>query len=312
MAIALAFGAGGGCSASAEGDPAMDQASSALSGDFHDTSGLITIRVKTCPFVSGELNAATCSVDTDFVLVGGGAEIVGNPNQTHTGSPGALLTASFPDANLTTWTAKSKDHVDVYTHQLRAYAIGLKLAGLTSAQLRGSMHFVGPINSGTSENPSAVAELPPGFQLIGGGARGNTQSGAGMLLTESWPDGIDWVARAKDHEVVDVGSVDAFAIGIANSIPGWNHQLVISPNSAFAIAPTGYAAPSIQTPTGSVLTAIGGLSEYDHNIGRLLTEMIPFTDSPSNSKQGAAVFSKDHDIVESGTTWAFILSATAN
>jgi len=96
----------------------------ALTSDFVDASGTVTVRIKQCtPTASQEINTTTCPVDSGFVLIGGGAEILGE------GSPGALLTASFPDFDLTTWTASSKDHHLAFAHRLSAYSVGLKLRG---------------------------------------------------------------------------------------------------------------------------------------------------------------------------------------
>jgi len=124
--------------------------------DFTDWSGQVHVRVYLGPWVYGQHNVTTVSVDTDYVLVGGGAEIYG------AGNPGALLTASNPDLNLTTWHASSKDHVNPYPHSLRAYAIGLRLDGVSSTDLRNYMVLVTQTST-PAHHPNAIAALPPGI-----------------------------------------------------------------------------------------------------------------------------------------------------
>ncbi len=101
----------------------------AITSDFTDASGTVTVRIKQCAPTPPQEITTTCPVDSGFVLIGGGAEILGE------GSPGALLTASFPDVGLTTWTASSKDQNLFFPHQLSAYSVGLKLAGVSPQTL---------------------------------------------------------------------------------------------------------------------------------------------------------------------------------
>jgi len=287
-----------GCDAASDlGEGEVDQA---ISGDFVDSSGAVTVRIKTCGWSASVSHpTATCSVDSDFVLIGGGAEVEGE------GWPGALLTASYPSADLSTWIASSKDHWKGYAHRLRAYAVGLKLTGVSSVTLRNYMAFVSS-QSGAAAHPSAVAELPPGFKLVGGGARAN-YSGQGIMLVASYPDSFQWVAEAKDHRRADSGTVDAYAIGItAGSIPGFG-SIDTSSISASTWVSTGYGTADLSTPTGWVLASVGGAAQYD-SWGRLLTDLIPFIDAPTNIKQGSKVRSKDHEVADSGFTTSYLIS----
>jgi len=269
------------------------------SEDFTDASGQVTVRIYTGPEVTGEINNTTVSVDTDFVLVGGGAEVEGM------GSPGALLTASYPDQNLTTWHASSKDHILTYSHKLRAYAIGLRLAGVSSTQLRSYMVLVTQ-NSGTGEHVSAVAALPPGYLLVGGGGRANWST-AGLLLTESYPNAFQWVASAKDHWITEYGSVDSFAIGITSgTIPGFG-SLSVNYNSAVTWANSGYGVADVTVPTGWVLSSVGGQAQYNGQ-GRMLCQLVPYVDPPTYSRPGGLAMSKDHYKYDSGYTTAFAVA----
>jgi hypothetical protein len=272
-----------------------------ISGDFVDSSGTVTVRIKECPPTGfGEHLTATCTVDSNFVLIGGGADVVGE------GNPGALLTASYPDSSLTTWIASSKDHGLVFYHQLRTYAIGLQLAGVSATTLRNYMYFTSGSSPFASERPSSTAQLPPGYKLLGGGAIAN-YTGPGLLLTSSRPDGFQWVAEAKDHKYGESGTVTTYAIGITSgTIPGFGSLDTLS-TSAPTWAPTGYGTASIATPSGWVLASVGANAQYN-GAGRLLTDMIPFVDAPSNSSMGAMIRSKDHILADSGYTTAYLIA----
>jgi len=304
------------CSGESSEDVSRHQ--DALSGDFTDASGKVTIRIKTCGWTSpAESNTATCTVDTDFILVGGGAEI------EFQNSPGALLTGSFPDSNLSTWTASSKAHVVSYPHKLRAYAVGLKLAGVSSTTLRSRgvladdgrtmlpYVWLTSEQSSTADHPSVTAELDSHYNLIGGGAQANGLASAGQLLTRSYPDSFQWVAESKDHVVKDVNWVKAFAIGITKgTIPGFG-SLDVAVNSAITFQTSGgqYGVAQLLAPTGSVASCVGGDSSYDRATGgRLLTDLIPFFDVPSNTRQGAFVTDKDHVVSDTGSTRAYVIS----
>jgi len=274
------------------------EADQALSADFVDGSGMVTVRIKQCPGVTvAEHNTTTCAVDNDFVLIGGGAEVVGEAD------PGALLTASFPDSSLTTWTASSKDHILAYAHRLNAYSVGLKLAGLSASTLRGSMVMV-TTRSAPAEHPSIAVTAPPGFNLIGGGARANWIS-EGQLLYASFPRSSQWVAASKDHVMAETGTVDAFAIGITTSaIPGFG-TLDVNTSQISTFVPGGYGTASLAAPAGWVLASVGANAQGTTE-GRLLTDLIPFVDAPADTAQGITVRSKDHRTHDSGSTFAYV------
>jgi len=272
----------------------------ALSSDFVDASGTVTVRIKQClGTVVQEINTTTCSVDSGFVLIGGGAEVVGE------GSPGALLTASFPDLGQTTWTASSKDQHLVFAHRLNAYSVGLKLAGVTPQTLISFMKVVS-VRSTPSEHPSTSISVPGGFNLVGGGARANWVT-EGQLLTRSIPSGSQWLAASKDHAVAEVGTVDAFVIGITSgTIPGFG-SIDVSVNQVSTSVPTGYGTANRLVPAGFVLASIGGDAQFN-GAGRMLTDLIPFGDAPADSAQGATVRSKDQEFQDSGTTTAYAVA----
>lgn len=275
------------------------QAAQALSADFVDGSGMVTVRIKTCPGTTvASHNTTTCAVDGDFVLIGGGAEVVGELD------PGALLTASYP-ADLTTWVASSKDQVLFYAHRLNAYSIGLRLAGVSSATLASLLRRV-PVSSSSAEHPSIASPAPAGFTLIGGGAQAHWIS-SGQLLTTSAPRGAQWAAASKDHILPEAGTVDAFAIAVPTSIPGFGSLDVMPLQVTTSVPLTGYGTANLGVPAGWVLASIGGSATYTSE-GRMLTDLIPFVDAPANLTPGATVRSKDHDKADSGSTTAYVLA----
>jgi vibriolysin len=276
--------------------PPEAEADQALTTDFVDGSGTVMVRITQCapsPLLAHV--TTTCSVDAGYVLIGGGAEIIGE------GSPGALLTASFPDPSLTTWTASSKDQHLAFAHRLSAYAVGLKLAGVSPSALRGSMVMVSS-RSSPAAHPAAAATVPAGYTLIGGGARANWVT-EGQLLVSSVPSDSQWIATSKDHLVAEVGTVDAFAIGVTG-IPGFGALDVIT-SQVITGVPTGYGAANLGVPAGWVLASIGGKASYASE-GRMLTDLVPFVDAPADNTAGATVRSKDHEKRDAGSTWAYV------
>lgn len=260
--------------------------------EFTDASGEVIVRVYTGPWVYGQQNNTEIGIDTDFVLVGGGAMISqwGNPNEL-LGQPGALLTKSYPNSNFTTWHAASKDHGTAYPHYLRAYAIGLRLSGVSSVQLRSYMIMVQQTSS-SGHHVTAVASVPPGYLLLGGGARANGTPQRGLLLTASYPYSFhEWIASAKDHHFSEIGTVDVFAIGIQQNIPGFG-ALNATQNYNSTSVTTGYGVASVQAPTGWVVSSVGGRAQYS-GPGRMLTDLFPYWE-PSVNRLGTKVISKDH------------------
>jgi vibriolysin len=275
-------------------------AEQALTADFVDASGAVTVRITQCPPTAAqEHNTTTCSVDSDFVLIGGGAEILGES------TPGALLTGSFPNLDKKTWTASSKDQRLASFHQLRAYAVGLKLAGVSALTLSNFVTVVS-LRSTRSGHPSTSIGVPGGFNLIGGGARANWST-EGQLLTRSIPSGSQWLAASKEHVVAESGTVDAFVIGITSgTIPGFG-SIDVTVNQASTGVPTGYGTANRAVPAGWVLASIGGEAQYA-SAGRMLTDLIPFVDAPTDAAQGATVRSKDHEVQDAGTTSVYVVA----
>ncbi|MBW7846321.1 MAG: hypothetical protein H3C45_11950 [Bacteroidia bacterium] len=126
------------------------------STSFTDFSGDIEIRVWEA---SGYGPGVTvyCSVDPDFVLVGGGAKTDG----------GGLLIGNNPlDANLTTWVARSKMHLYVAEHPLTCYAIGIKLKNISRNTLMKYVSLRTNISSVDNAYTSITVSVPGGKKLL--------------------------------------------------------------------------------------------------------------------------------------------------
>jgi hypothetical protein len=272
-------------------DPAQVQNAVVTSlGIWNDCSNTVHTQAWQCDWspVAAHPHAECQIPDASYVLVGGGAEIsdAGNP-----AAAGGLLTASYPSSDLTTWLADSKDHVFQSLHKLRAYAIGLKLDGVSAPSLSSQM-LLKADTSIPAQHPEVSTPVPIGFLMVGGGAKTN-YSGAGQLLTESYPlDATTWHARSKDHSFSDEGTVSSYAIAVPTCPAGFNGCLRVQRSSSSVTAAQGYV--SKQQTVGQAVSSVGGRSTYN-GAGRLLVNLAVM------SAGGVAASSKDHEWLDSGT-----------
>lgn len=142
-------------------------------------------------------------VPAGYKIIGGGAL----DSWSSTGGPGNLLTASYPQG-MNTWFAAGKDHEFSSPSTITGFALAI-------ADPHDEWEvFIASETAGPNAHPTAVATLPFGYVLTGGGAFVNW-SGAGNLLTASFPNGdMSWEARSKDHDISDPASITAYAIGL--------------------------------------------------------------------------------------------------
>jgi len=141
-------------------------------------------------------------VQDGYTMIGGGAQVQWS-------APGSLLTASYP-RNGTTWTCAAADHLQPSPATITAYAIGLKcnVGGLRVLQ------NIQRSSSSPENHPTAGVSPPTGYVLVGGGAVVN-YSGAGNLLTASYPrDERTWEARSTDHLQPDPATLDVYAVSL--------------------------------------------------------------------------------------------------
>lgn len=257
-----------------------------VAGPFTDWSGKVSVVLVSTDFGPGDLVQGSVTVPDDYVLVGGGA-------YNYQGEPGSFLTGSYPSSDLRTWYIESKGRPGVTPYYLACYAIGLKIEGLSSADLRNYIRLTSA-TSGVASQPSASASLTgSGYTLIGGGAKVNW-SGAGNFLTDSHPAGTDnaWYVASKDHITSSPASITAYAIGITKDIPNFG-TLDIGSDLATLVPQclsVNEGSIAVKIPQGWVLTCPGGAARY-RQYGRMIIGMYPtlnFSSSSANLKTGSS------------------------
>jgi hypothetical protein len=193
-------------------------------------------------------------VGPEFKILGGGAF-------DHWTGDGNLLTAAYPK-DVHTWRAAGKDHEISDPASITGFVLAIN-------DPHNEWEVI--IKSETSNpapHPQAVATLPEGFTLTGGGAFVDWR-GAGNLLTASFPTSdTSWEARSKDHDVPDPSKITAYAIGLrhrtgkiklAHSIVKFSGPVVPHPSARVCLSPefilTGGGALDDWSGNGNILTA---------------------------------------------------------
>ena len=261
-----------------------------------DASGKLTIAVFEgfSPTKASHQTDITVTVPADFVVIGGGGEGKESPL-------GNLLTASYPSPDLTAWRVSTKDHVMNDPALVRGWAIGLKVTGLSASELRAFL----TLQSATSPSanwPDVTASLPPGIVLAGGGIRVDW-TGEGNLAVASAPY-LDngWRVRSKDHYVFSPATATAYAIGIAQSIPGVG---TLSNLVTQTVSPPGnHPQAEAHLPLDFVLSGCGAFVDWTGE-GNLLWRIQP-------SYAGCFVASKDHLRGSSAVITAYALGLRVN
>jgi hypothetical protein len=246
--------------------------------EISDWSGKIHIKLftKRTYYPSGH-HELEVKVSDDYVLVGGGAQTIYNSD-----AAGSFITESRPNADLKTWHARSKDHINPGKHSLVVFAIGLKIDGVTSTYLRSKMRIFSK-ESGVANHPSTNISIPNNYLLVGGGAKVK-YGGYGNLLVHSYPktntsgNGYSWYVKSKDHQVADRATIVAYAIGIENiSFPNIGHvEVNVNGGGTPFGQGSGSAQESFVRPhPGWALTCSGGKSDYSGE-GRMITSIYPY------------------------------------
>jgi hypothetical protein len=210
----------------------------------------------------------SCAVDSDYVLVGGGAHTV-------TSAPGALLTASYPDSGLTKWTASSKDHGEPHPHRLHVFAHGLKVKGLTAAELRANLKLQTRTSAKVAHPKLEAGPVPaPGadqvsWALLSVGARVDYGTGPGAMLTAIWRTAV----AAKDHGWANPSTITSYELFIKKvlkrgSTTVCNVDLVWTENTT-PVVETGLSAGNLRPMPGYLEIGAFAYSIY-WNAGRLL------------------------------------------
>jgi subtilisin family serine protease len=266
-----------------------------------DASGKITIAVfeRVSPTASAHNTDFAVTVPDDYVVIGGGGEGKEFPQ-------GNLITASYPNAGLTAWLVSTKDHVASDPVQVRGWAIGLKIAGLTPAQVRSNVS-VTTATSNFAAWPDVTATVPAGFVLAGGGVRVNW-SGAGNLATASAPSGgTGWRVRSKDHYTSSPATATAYAIGLSSFISGVGTiSTIVNGGTSGVIAHPSFAQGL--TP-GYALSGCGAFVNWS-GAGNLLWQLRPT--SPGAGQAACAAASKDHVISSPSSISTYSIGLQAN
>jgi vibriolysin len=144
---------------------------------------------------------AVVSVTAGYTLTCGGAFV------NYQGA-GNILTASFPNSD-TSWYAQSKDHDVSDPATITAYAIGIKHKVISLVN-----HIEQSATGSVAPHPTAQVCLNDSSYTLSGGGAIDNWSGAGNLLTATYPQGSCWIANGKDHIDPSPASITVYAIGI--------------------------------------------------------------------------------------------------
>lgn len=283
--------------------------------EYTDWSGWIHIKVRE-QSTTGINNLQDLAVDLpeDWVLVGGGAEVI-IPESDICTSNGAFITASYPYNN--GWRGKSKAHALPYEHNLRVYAIGMKIAKdgfvYDPAELRSNIVYNSTDWSSIySDLPQTLCYIPDGYQLIGGGGL-DENLGYGNMLIESYPNsaypfpGSNWYVKGKAHKRSAPSRIKAYAIGIRDiEYPGVGYIQTVYTNLVTYMS-EGYCSPfagplfcDMRSILGYALTCPGGRVTYK-GWGRMIMEIWPnslgsndcsYSDSGENHAIGLGIEKK--------------------
>jgi hypothetical protein len=242
--------------------------------------------------------AITMNIPSGPVILGGGAAVdCGN-------GPGSLLTAMFP-ATSVDWQARAKDHglSSPATIAVACFAASIPPADYLIVDATSPA----PVN-----HPDATAMLPPGFVLVGGGARVNVEDreAPGSLLWASRPAaGQGWYAAAKDHVYTNPSTVTAFAIGVTSSFLASKALRVVRFHGD---ASTAVPHPGADCGADAGLALIGGGAEtHWRGVGSLLTASIPVNPSVPPVPAGPYLWTargKDHLLSDPSTISAWGLA----
>lgn len=305
MAGGIAGGIAGGTPAEAAAPaprPGLDGNGSLMEGRvFHDASGLVTVGVYELKGGSPQSIWTEAKVrvpDPDMIVIGGGATGTNWPE-------GAYLTASYPDWDKKAWVVSSKDHINRNEHILTAYAIGLKIRGISAYDLA-NMVKISPSSNVYGQYPSAEIGVGSNdYALVGGGFRIDWQ-GWGNMATASYPNpqsGYNsWVASSKDHLHVSPASITSYAIGLPRWLPQIGRSLQARTTTAASFE-SNKPGVDIDVEDGFALTGGGGLVERHNGAGNLIWKMAPRI----HPNPGFDVASKEHNQPDTATIRAYAL-----
>jgi len=312
-----------GCGAVPDAADEVTERSSAVITPYSytDVSGKLQFSVRSCtatPLAAG-LQCAYCPVEPGYIVIGGGAQILGSPSSARlkTSRPDSYGTeiqrsctgdAPAADASHDIWLVRSYS-AGTTKHQVQAYVVGLKIAGMSETELR---PYIGAPNENTTgllAQPTMDLDAPPGKMLIGGGAEllGPDAGGPSGYLTKLNP--VDpTLANSNAFRATAIfdggpqGYLKVFAIGIDRAVPipggsslrgGW--RSVTSSKGA------GYRTAIVNAPFPYALASPGASRLVTPPSTRYLSDII----LPMAAGQGLTVTTNDEATTGSGSTIAY-------
>jgi serine protease len=235
-----------------------------------DASGKVRVVLfeRKAAAASSQFNNFAVDVPADYVVIGGGVQGAAAPTAQ-------LMTASYPNATRSAWLVSTKDHQIAAPTTITGWALGLKIEGMTRAQLLSNLNYR-MVSSTLTAQPSATSVVPAGYVQIGGGFQVVT-SGTGNLAWASYPvstpGGLAWTAAAKEHGSSSQATIRSYSIGLRTSLPVGVVSVsnVASAPSALAAQP----AASASVNSGFALTGCGAMVNWSGGAGNLLWQVQP-------------------------------------
>jgi hypothetical protein len=139
----------------------------------------------------------------EFVPISGGFRV----DWHHIGN---LATACFPET-AGSWKALSSSHIVSDPSNLRVFAICLR-RNLPVGPVTVAVHRA--FSGVTVSHPAAVAFVPPGFALTGGGAQVDNLGNFLWMLQPAIFEDPTFSAASKDHLLPRPSTITAYALGI--------------------------------------------------------------------------------------------------
>lgn len=272
---------------------------------YDDSASPVHIQIKQCTTVGhSATQQVDCRVDPEFALVGGGA----HPFSYGMNAGGSFLTESRPlDAR--TWRASSSEHLISQAHYLRVYAIGMRLDGVNTQQLREAVSW----SEVSTAEDSLIHAVSPGSILLGAGAQATPDAAAGEInrfLTTTAPHdpstNASWRVASADHFLPAEGITSLTLLELEDRIiEGFGALEIRSVVGQPQHVSAGYGVSNVLVEEGWALIGLGAEIENDaEQTGRMLTAIMPGEDARS-----ASVFSRDQIDASAGTTTAIALQA---
>jgi hypothetical protein len=304
-----------------------------LIGFTTDQSGLLTTGIWSSQTTNPErVQHNVIAVPWDFVLVGGGALGSNYPS-------GALISKMAPDGDSQNreWRVLTQDALVAQPHDNESFAIGMKIEGVTIANLRNLVAWKSAGSDASNPNgmphPTAQVRALNGFPaILGGGVKAYAYASpqTGQFLTASsaipagygnclwWGGGFrcesigatGWYAASKDHGVSAPGGMNVLLSSMPDTIsvntPAGPRNFRVE---TFAMGLTsGVAAhPSIVVGGRSgefALTGVGAAVDWQSHgpYGNLLWKVVPRADIA-----GVEASSKDHAYSSPATITGYVL-----